>query len=93
MTVNINLNLYRYFITVMEEHSISKAAIKMGVSQPTVSYNIRELEKDLGESLFDIGKNGILPGDRAVLLYNLVAPLYDLITKRISDFKEKGTRF
>lgn len=82
----VNLNLYKYFITVMEERSITKAAIKMGVSQPTVTYNIKELEKDLNEQLFVVGRHGICPVRRAVVLYQNIKPAYLLLIQIIEDF-------
>lgn len=82
----VNLNLYKYFITVMEERSITKAAIKMGVSQPTVTYNIKELEKDLHEQLFVVGRHGICPVRRAVVLYQNIKPTYLLLIHIIEDF-------
>lgn len=85
----VNLNLYKYFIAVMEEKSITKAARKMGVSQPTVTYNIKELEKDLNEKLFVVGRDGILPVRRAVFLYQNIKPAYLLIIKIIEDFTQQ----
>lgn len=82
----VNLNLYKYFIAVMEERSITKAASKMGVSQPTVTYNIKELEKDLNEQLFIVGRHGICPVRRAVVLYQSIKPVYVLLINLIENF-------
>lgn len=40
------------FNTVAEEKNFTKAAKKLGISQPAVSQNIADLEKSLGTSLF-----------------------------------------
>lgn len=42
----------RYFISVADLHSFTKAAKECHVSQPALSYAIRELESELGCSLF-----------------------------------------
>ncbi len=42
----------RYAHAVWHERSFSRAAVKMGVSQPTLSGQIRLLEEELGFSLF-----------------------------------------
>ena len=44
---NIDLNLYKTFCAVVENKSFSKAAEKLFISQPAISYNIKELEKNL----------------------------------------------
>ena len=41
------------FIQVAELSSFSKAAEKLGYSQPTISFQIKQLEQELGVSLFD----------------------------------------
>ena len=54
-TTDLNLNYLRYFHTVAEEGSIAAAARKLGVSQSTLSEQIKQLELSLGERLFDRG--------------------------------------
>lgn len=43
----------RIFLTVVKERSFTKAASVLGITQPSVSQNIAELEKQLGTRLFD----------------------------------------
>lgn len=43
----------KVFLTVAKERSFTKAASVLGVTQPSVSQNIAELEKQLGTRLFD----------------------------------------
>ena len=43
----VNLNLYKIFKVVAEEKKISKASEKLYISQPAVSFAIKELEKSL----------------------------------------------
>ena len=49
----MELGELRVFVTVATEHSFSRAAIKLGRTQPAVSQAVRRLEGDLGEPLFD----------------------------------------
>jgi len=49
----MELGELRVFVTVAAEHSFSRAAIKLGRTQPAVSQAVRRLEEDLGERLFD----------------------------------------
>ena len=48
----LNYHHLRYFWTVAKEGSISRAAAKLHVSQPSISEQLRELESALGEKLF-----------------------------------------
>ena len=43
---------YRLYITIVEQGSFSKAAEKLGITQPTVSKQIDRLEEKLGSKLF-----------------------------------------
>lgn len=49
----MNMNLLRYVMAVYEEKSMTKAARKLYVAQPSLSQSIRLLEEDLGTKLFD----------------------------------------
>ncbi len=40
----------RAFLAVAEERSFTKAAAKLGVSQPALSYTIRQLERGSGSA-------------------------------------------
>ena len=42
----------KVFVTLAQEHSFTKAADRLGVTQPAVSQNVSELEKELGVKLF-----------------------------------------
>lgn len=55
------MNLYKlkYVITVAEEKSITKAAKKLYISQPSLSLSIRSIEDSLGVELFVRGKNSV----------------------------------
>ncbi len=48
----LNYHHLRYFWAVAKEGSLSRAAAKLHVSQPSISEQIRELEDALGEKLF-----------------------------------------
>ena len=49
-----------YFKTVAECGSMSRAAEKLHVSQPALSFAVKKLESELEARLFDRGKNGLV---------------------------------
>ena len=49
----LNYHHLFYFWTVAKEHGVSKAAAALHVAQPTVSAQLRSLERSLGRQLFE----------------------------------------
>lgn len=49
----MDLKTLNTFIQAAEMHSFTRAGEKLGYSQPTVSFQIRQLEKELGVQLFE----------------------------------------
>lgn len=55
----VNLDLYRVFYTVAKCGSLTKAAEELYISQPAVSQSIKQLENQLGVSLFNRTHRGM----------------------------------
>lgn len=55
----MEFRVLRYFLAVVDEKNISRAAQQLHVSQPTVSRQISELEEELGTTLFERGSRSI----------------------------------
>lgn len=55
----MELRQLRYFLAIVDSGSLSEAARKLGVGQPTLSHSLRALEKSLGASLFSRTKRGM----------------------------------
>ena len=49
----MDLNQLETFLVVAEEHSFSRAAVRLHRTQPAISQVIRKLEEAVGETLFD----------------------------------------
>jgi DNA-binding transcriptional LysR family regulator len=78
--MNINLDLYRIFYVVATNGSISKAADNLFISQPAVTFQIKNLEDQLGISLFVRTKHGVVLTDEGKILYDYVKKVIEIIT-------------
>lgn len=78
---NINYNLYKSFLVVYETGNISKASELLYISQPAVSHNIKELEKQLEIQLFYKKANGVSATNEAEILYRYISSAFNTIWK------------
>lgn len=87
----LDLNLLRTFLAVHRSGSFTAAAHLLGVSQPTVTTQIRTLERQLGRELFQRLPRGVAPSPYAdELAARVVAPLDALA--EVTDPAGSGTR-
>ena len=61
MASDIGWELYRSFLGVLNQGSLSGAARELGVAQPTIGRHVAALEKSLGLALFTRSQTGLLP--------------------------------
>lgn len=61
----IDLNLLVAFNALMDERNVTRAAARVGVSQPAMSAALSRLRTLLGDPLFLRGSGGLLPTQRA----------------------------
>ncbi|KOG56021.1 LysR family transcriptional regulator, partial [Streptomyces varsoviensis] len=67
----MELRQLEYLVAVVEEASFTKAAARLHVAQPGVSAQVRQLERELGQSLLDRSGRTVRPTEAgaAVLPY------------------------
>lgn len=82
----LETRLLNYFLVVAREQNMTRAAAELHISQPTLSTQIAELERQLGIKLFKrTNKNTLLTED-GVLFRARVQELIDLTNKIESEF-------
>src|SRR6187455_1472230 len=57
----MEIHQLEYLTAVAEEGSISKAACRVGVAQPSLSQQVKKLEDELGHRLLDRLPKGVVP--------------------------------
>ncbi len=87
---------YRSFLAVMTEGSLSGAARKLSLTQPTLGRHIDQLEADLGTPLFTRSQSGLIPtqGARELLPHaQAMASAAEALVRASSgaDAEERGT--
>ena len=75
MNDEIDWNLYRTFLAVTVQGSLSGAARRLGLTQPTVSRHIDALEAMVGGQLFLRSQRGLIATERALDLVPLAETL------------------
>src|SRR5437773_10743899 len=77
------------FCTVVEMRSISKAAHRLNLTQPTVSLQVQSLERDLRTALFERRGPKIEVTHEGELLYELARPLVEGMVALDRDFEDR----
>lgn len=87
----MELRTLRYFLTVAEEENITHAADILHITQPTLSRQMMDLEKELGTTLMIRGKSGLtLTGD-GLFLKQRTEEIIELADRLEQAFAERNT--
>jgi DNA-binding transcriptional LysR family regulator len=80
-----------YFITIVEEGNITRAANKLHMAQPPLSTQLKLLEDELGTKLMERGARKISLTDAGKILYKRAKHILEITnstTKEIEEFKK-----
>jgi DNA-binding transcriptional LysR family regulator len=88
MNSEIELRHLRYFLAVAETLHFGRAAEKLGIAQPPLSQQIRNLELNLGYSLFDRTTRGV----RLTRVGQFLSQRARIALSRVSDDLEMARR-
>ncbi|MDA9472528.1 LysR family transcriptional regulator [Enterococcus sp. 5H] len=85
----MDLRTLRYFITVAQEGTISKAANMLHLTQPTLSKQLMELEEELGVILFIRGNRKITLTEEGSYLVSQAKEILTLVEKTTSNLSKE----
>ena len=87
----MELRQLEYFLSLCQELHFTRAAEKVGISQPSLSQQIRLLEHEVGTPLFDrIGKKTALTESGKLLLKSTLNIFHELEQAQIAIKELKG---
>lgn len=85
----MEIRVLKYFLTVVREQSITKAAEVLHITQPTLSRQLAQLEDEIGVKLFERGSRNIsLTGD-GLLLRRRAEEILQLVDKTERELAEQ----
>ncbi len=82
----------KVFVTVAQNKSFTKAAAQLSITQPAVSQHISELEKSLGQKLFQRLRGETVVTDAGAILYDYASEIlakYDQMEQMFLRFPDK----
>ncbi|MBT1181934.1 LysR family transcriptional regulator [Bifidobacterium sp. CP2] len=86
----MELRVLRYFLAVAEEGNITWAAQLLRISQPTLSRQLKQLEEELGVTLFERGPHAITLTEEGRLLRDRAQTIISLADKTEVDLKRSA---
>lgn len=86
----MELRTLRYFLAAAQEGNITRAADILHVTQPTLSRQMMDLEKELGTTLMLRGKNGLTLTDDGVFFKQRAEEIVELANRLGQAFVERN---
>jgi DNA-binding transcriptional LysR family regulator len=83
----MEIRVLRYFLEVAREESITHAAVRLHVSQPTLSKQLKDLEMELGQKLFVRTNYSIRLTDAGMLLRKRAEDLLRMSDRITEEFR------
>ncbi|WP_428909550.1 LysR family transcriptional regulator [Niallia sp. Krafla_26] len=83
----MNINQLQYFCVLAETEHYTRAAKLLSITQPSLTHSIKELEKELGVTLFNKHGRNIKINQFGEFLYQQVGPILDSLEKTKNDIQ------
>lgn len=87
----MELRVLRYFLAVAREHSITRAANALHITQPTLSRQLQELEEELGTPLFQRDKKQLQLTEAGLRFSQRAEEIITLADRTTQEFSVRQT--
>lgn len=83
----MEIRVLKYFLAVAREGSITAAANSLHLTQPTLTRQLQDLEKELKQQLFIRGKHKITLTSEGLILRKRAQEIVDMVEKTQAEFQ------
>lgn len=83
----MEIRVLRYFLETAREGNMTRAAERLFISQPTMSKQLKELERELGVKLFKRSNYNIKLTEAGMLLRERAEDILSLVDKTLDEFR------
>ena len=87
----LNYHHLLYFWTVAREGTIARASVELRLAQPTISGQIRALEDQLGEKLFQRSGRNLVLTDMGRVVYRYADDIFSIGRELIDTLRDRPT--
>ena len=81
----MEIRVLKYFLTVVREESISRAAEVLHITQPTLSRQLAQMEEETGVKLFQRGSRKITLTNEGILLRRRAEEIVELVDRTVAE--------
>ena len=83
----MEIRVLKYFVETAKQKSMTKAAKKLYVTQPTLSKQLKDLEDELGQKLFTRSNYSVNLTAEGEVLYKRAVDILSIVSKTEAEFK------
>lgn len=80
----------RYFLSVAEQQNFTRAAEKLGISQPALSRSIQKLEEELGQPVFERKTRAVALTEAGILLQSRAQQVLAILRDTKAEITDDG---
>ncbi len=91
MGVGVDIRQLRYFIAIAEEGSLSAAAQRLNVAQPSLSQHVLTLEGELGVTLIERTPRGVTLTQSGEILLSHAREMTMALERAVNAVRQSGT--
>jgi len=84
----MDIRQLRYFMAIVEEGQISRAAKRLHMAQPPLSLQLKMLEEELGVQLIERNTKSLRPTKAGLALYQRAEQILGLVTSTTREIRE-----
>ena len=83
----MDIRQLRYFLEIVTQGSITRAAEVLGVAQPALSHHLKNMEQDLGTKLVFRSRTGVTPTESGTLLARRARAILDDLARTEDELR------